>query len=288
MDWLTVEPLRPGRWRIVEGGFVAMYLVAGRDGACLIDTGLGVTDVRRLAVDVCGQDVVAVTTHAHHDHVGGNAWFDRVLMSRVEWEVSGRRWNERLSHIADGEWHPSHVIQMLWDDQQAPDSFDPRAYDRHIARGLPEPERLLDDGDTIDLGGTVLEAVVAPSHTSGSLCLLDRQARELFAGDVVGDGNVWLHLRSSPPPEECLRTYERLAAMAENIDTIHHSHPSFMLSGEYLVELRDRVRDAVAGRLPTRRVRNAGGRGIAHRAARLNIVLPREDGTPSRGRAADL
>lgn len=41
------------------------------------------------------------------------------------------------------------------------------------------------DGDRFDLGGTVLEAVLTPGHTRGSICLLDRGHKVLYTGDAI-------------------------------------------------------------------------------------------------------
>jgi hydroxyacylglutathione hydrolase len=48
------------------------------------------------------------------------------------------------------------------------------------------PEIFLEDGDTIELGGLVIEVLHTPGHTPGSLCF--RLNNYLFAGDTIFPG----------------------------------------------------------------------------------------------------
>ena len=49
------------------------------------------------------------------------------------------------------------------------------------------------DGDTIDLGGRVLEILHLPGHTPGSITVLDRQNRCLIGGDPIQeDGEIFM------------------------------------------------------------------------------------------------
>ena len=41
------------------------------------------------------------------------------------------------------------------------------------------------DGDVFDLGGIVLEAVLVPGHTRGSMCLIDKKNKVLYTGDAI-------------------------------------------------------------------------------------------------------
>ncbi len=45
---------------------------------------------------------------------------------------------------------------------------------------------------SFDLGGRILQVLETPGHTPGSICLLDRKNRILFAGDTVSYGPVFL------------------------------------------------------------------------------------------------
>jgi len=70
----------------------------------------------------------------------------------------------------------------LW--KPLPEGFDPTTWT------IPsmKPTALLHDGDIIDLGGRRLEVICTPGHSPGSMCLLDRQNRILFTGDLFFPG----------------------------------------------------------------------------------------------------
>jgi glyoxylase-like metal-dependent hydrolase (beta-lactamase superfamily II) len=112
-----------------------------------------------------------------------------------------------------------------------PPEFDPAQYQPNR---WGEPSRLLNEGEIIDLGGFRLEVVVAPAHTHGSICLLDRERRMLLTGDTIHDMVVWLHLDGCPAPEVAYRTYERLAGYADVVDYVLPAHGTRVCSSSLL------------------------------------------------------
>ena len=57
-----------------------IWLVEGREKALLVDTGLGVGDLRGEVEALTDKPVIVANTHGHGDHSGGNYAFDRVYM----------------------------------------------------------------------------------------------------------------------------------------------------------------------------------------------------------------
>jgi glyoxylase-like metal-dependent hydrolase (beta-lactamase superfamily II) len=74
-DWFAVEQVEPGTWLVAEPGHVNCFLVEGGDQAVLVDTGLGLADIRAAAESLTGKPILAVNTHSHSDHRGGNRQF---------------------------------------------------------------------------------------------------------------------------------------------------------------------------------------------------------------------
>ena len=73
-DWFRVWEDRPGIWVIEEplhSECVKSNLIVGRDRAVLIDTGMGVGDIRKLVMELTRLPVTVVQSHAHNDHIGG-------------------------------------------------------------------------------------------------------------------------------------------------------------------------------------------------------------------------
>ena len=48
------------------------FLIEGSSAAALIDTGLGIGNIRQVAEELASHDVFALNTHYHFDHSGGN------------------------------------------------------------------------------------------------------------------------------------------------------------------------------------------------------------------------
>src|SRR5579863_3079969 len=77
-SWFAVEEVEPGTWLVSEPGHVNCFLVAGRERAVLVDTGLGIADIAAAADALTDLPVLAVNTHGHSDHRGGNWRFAEV------------------------------------------------------------------------------------------------------------------------------------------------------------------------------------------------------------------
>jgi glyoxylase-like metal-dependent hydrolase (beta-lactamase superfamily II) len=85
--WFAVDEPSPGVFRIQEplhNENVKSFLVVGADRAALIDTGMGVGDIRAVVESLTSLPVVVINSHAHWDHIGGNASFDEVWIHEAE------------------------------------------------------------------------------------------------------------------------------------------------------------------------------------------------------------
>ena len=74
-DWFTVEQIDSRTFAISEYRHweeTHCYLLCGMDKALLIDTGLGVANIREAVDELTDLPVTAVTTHVHWDHIGGH------------------------------------------------------------------------------------------------------------------------------------------------------------------------------------------------------------------------
>ena len=78
MNYEIVE-IREGTWRIEDGG-VRFFLLAGREKALLIDSGMNVHNAREIAEGLTELPLELLNTHADRDHIGSNAEFERFYM----------------------------------------------------------------------------------------------------------------------------------------------------------------------------------------------------------------
>ncbi len=262
MAWYQVDEIFPGVYRVEEGGFVAFFLLQGSERSVIIDTGCGLRDVRALARNYLSGDILVVNTHVHPDHSNGNAYFDAISMGRIEWEEHGRKWNGNTHRIHSGDWQPSAIFEGSGFEHLLPSDFDRRAYDLFVARGIPEPVRLWEDGDYIDLGDRQLEVLHTPAHTRGSICLLDRERATMYMGDTLNKSkNWWLHLKCRASPDVIFATYERLEGYADELDYLLPAHGEAILPGHFLRDVAEGMAVIRSGAIRPKEVRNFGGAG---------------------------
>jgi glyoxylase-like metal-dependent hydrolase (beta-lactamase superfamily II) len=159
-----------GLWRFCEelgpGHSVDAWLVAGEKRALLIDAlqfAEGVyPEIRKLSP----LPVDVLIAHGHGDHTGP-------AMGEVK-EAGGKVY----IHSAD--------IPLVSAGGKYPASF----FD------------FVEDGQRFDLGGIILEAILVPGHTPGSLAVLERRRQWLFSSDTIGSGPFWIQLPHSSPLHE--------------------------------------------------------------------------------------
>eukprot|EP00741_Cyanophora_paradoxa_P020693 tig00021290_g19973.t1 len=202
-SWFRTQPVPgvDGVLRIDEPHYFAgnranVYLLRGTSLDLLVDSGLGVCNLREYlvasrlidadpdpAVDGARRrPLLCVCTHIHFDHSGGLADFDEVAVHSDEAEALSAADQVR-------------TVTWMADDQfAAPPSPGFRASSYRVRPVKPERIRVLREGDTLDLGDRQLDVLSTPGHSPGSVCLLDRRAGLLFSGDTLYDGGLidWL------------------------------------------------------------------------------------------------
>lgn len=156
---------------------VMMYLAIGQKKAALIDSGFGVTDTLRSFVErFTDKPVICIVAHGHPDHVGAAALFDTVYMNEKDEPLLPvslsyeRRMGDVFGTGLDGRRQEIDEELKGWCEE-------------HIVM----PERFfyedLRDGDSFDLGGTVLEVVAIPGHTQGSVALVNKAEHYALTSD---------------------------------------------------------------------------------------------------------
>ena len=86
------------------------YLILGNQQALLFDTGMGISDVRKIAAELTTLPILVLNSHTHNDHVGGNWEFDTVL--RVDSDFT-RAQARGSKGDAQGEIAPSELCGDL-------------------------------------------------------------------------------------------------------------------------------------------------------------------------------
>ena len=80
-DWFTVEKIDEDTYAISEYQHweeTHCYLLCGTKRALLIDTGLGVANIKEVVDKLTMLPIFVVTTHVHWDHIGGHQYFENI------------------------------------------------------------------------------------------------------------------------------------------------------------------------------------------------------------------
>jgi glyoxylase-like metal-dependent hydrolase (beta-lactamase superfamily II) len=213
-DWHEVYQVEPGVFAIVEPRQfqeAISYLIVGTSRALLFDSGIGLVPLRPVINALTTLPVSVLNSHSHFDHVGANYEFTDVLAL----DHPFTRANER------GKPHESVASEV------AADAFcgrPPAVADTATFRSRSwRVARRVAGGDTIDLGGRLLEVVTAPGHTPDAIVLLDRANGLLLTGDSYYDSVLWFF-----SAETDIAAYEetmtRLAALAPTLRRLLPAH----------------------------------------------------------------
>jgi ribonuclease/clavin/mitogillin len=245
-------PLAPNVYLVVDGG----------QGA-LIDAGYadeGSLEARLEYLRGLDQLNLAyiILTHHHIDHASGAPHLREVTGARIclhpREDRTLREWREN----APQDLPPAGSLEERV-----------RAW-RHEAAGATA-DRLVEDGDTIAVGGVTIEVVHTPGHTLGSICLYLREERALFTGDtVLGLGTVAI----VPPPHGDMGLYiqslERLKGYDATLLLPGHGPPVEDV-GRKLQELIDHRHER------ERQILATVGRGRGTLRALLDDIYPELD-----------
>lgn len=172
---------------------VNCYVIEGSNGLTLIDAGVDDHTGRsalEAAIRLIGGHIESLSTivgtHLHVDHIAGAGHLRRLTDAAVvmhsstaahlddynDWDI-GRRFVADLAERNGATVDEVAELRQAW----------PRPEWAAIASA---PDRVVDDLDTIDLGGgRHLEVLHTPGHHPTHICLRDSLTGRLFSGDHV-------------------------------------------------------------------------------------------------------
>ncbi len=192
-------------------GVIAAYLIAGRTGHTLVETGPG-SSLAALehAVEAAGLRLEEVTqlvvTHIHLDHAGAaGSLLRRLPGARLFVHPAG------APHMIDPAKLLASATRIYGDRMDALwGAFEPCPADRVV---------LLADGAELQCGARTLQALHTPGHAMHHIAFHDPDARTLFMGDVGGvrlQGASYVRPPTPPPDidiEAWHRSVDRLRAL---------------------------------------------------------------------------
>ena len=197
-----------------------VYLVADGGRGALIDAGYADEGSLQARLEYLRgipslELTYIILTHHHIDHASGAPRLREAMDARICLHPREDRTLRDWKDDAPQDLPPAGSLEERV-----------RAWRHEAARATAD--RLVEDGDTIAVGGVTIEVVHTPGHTLGSICLYLREERALFTGDtVLGLGTVAI----VPPPHgdmglyiqslERLKTYDAALLLPGHGPPVH-------------------------------------------------------------------
>lgn len=152
-----------------------IWLVRGAERDLVVDTGTGIVPPAPILAALTAKPIIAVALNCYYDHAGG--------------------WHS----FAERACHPLDAPALL--DPTEETSLAPEYLTDETLSALPRPgyttaaykmigaapTRLLEDGDTIDLGDRALAVLHVPGRTPGGIALWEPETGSLFTSDMLYD-----------------------------------------------------------------------------------------------------
>ncbi|MFJ7887776.1 MBL fold metallo-hydrolase [Lysinibacillus xylanilyticus] len=232
--WFTVNQIDNTTFAISEYGHweqVHSYLLIGEEKAALIDTGLGIDNIKRITDQLTNLPIIVLTTHVHWDHIGSHGEFKNIYVHKDEedWLVNGIK---KLS-IEQIRKDISRDITI-----PTPETFNPDTYKPFQGN----PTGLLNDGDEIEIGNRKLTIYHTPGHSPGHISILDNSKGYLFTGDLLYGGTPVYAFFPTTNPVDLAQSLKKISNIP-NVTKIYGGHNTIGLDASLLQEVGNAVEE---------------------------------------------
>lgn len=232
-SWFTVKQIDNNTFAISEYGHwekVHSFLLIGEEKAVLIDTGLGIDNIKRITDQLTSLPIIVLTTHVHWDHIGSHGEFKDIYVHKDErdWLIDGIK---KLP-IEQIRKDVSRDITI-----PTPESFNPNTYKPFQGN----PTGLLNDGDEIEIGSRKLTIYHTPGHSPGHISIFDYSKGYLFTGDLLYDETPIYAFFPTTNPVELVQSLEKISNIP-NVTKIFGGHNTVGLDSVILKEVKNAVK----------------------------------------------
>lgn len=211
---------KPDTYELDEFDCASIFVLVGTDKAMVIDTGMGIGNLREAVERITDKPVIVVISHAHVDHIQnayrwGECYVNEIDMPMFFDDVERRKYDTTLIAKRQGGIYPYKM-------------------DRDITPWTSKPIlKPLVEGQQFDLGGgRIITAYAAPGHTIGHMMFLDEMTRSLFVGDALNN-NLGVTGTMDPSKENyvgiegVLKGLEKMQSLRDKWDGIYNGHHDF-------------------------------------------------------------
>jgi glyoxylase-like metal-dependent hydrolase (beta-lactamase superfamily II) len=103
------------------------------------------------------------------------------------------------------------------------------------------------DKEVIDLGDRKLEVIYTPGHSNDHACLLDRNNRWLWTGDIFYTGGIYTYLPGGDL-DQFIESYEKMVKLMPEFDYLLPSHNEPMVPKVVLKTVLEKAKLIRAGK----------------------------------------
>ncbi len=264
--YYEAEQIAQKSWKITNTckSFAFCYLIEGEKYALLIDSIIGVGNLKKFCETLTDKKIVVVNTHGHTDHIGGNFFFDHYLIHPRDMELAAQAYGYSKQEIF--QMAVSQVPKEIAEQMEPDDNF---------ADWKPLTVYPVNDGDVFDLGDRIIEVVEVPGHTVGSIVLIDHKSRIAYIGDAC-NGNTLMEFSNSAPVCTYMKGLLHLLEHEKEYDRMYGGHEIF--DGSILREAIETVGRVLAGTDDREEAEGMMGGRVYYAAARKKDGYGRVDG----------
>jgi glyoxylase-like metal-dependent hydrolase (beta-lactamase superfamily II) len=216
------------------------YLIVGTKNAILFDTGMGISDIKKVVEELTQVPIIVLNSHSHNDHVGGNWEFKNTYGMDTDFTRANAKGSRAA---AQEEIAPGQICGDL------PKDFDPKAYETKAWRIRAYTQ----DGDRIDLGDRIIEVFSTPGHTPDAISILDRANGLLFTGDTYYPGEIWLY-RPETNLDAYVASVRKLTELEPQLKFVLGAHNVPLAPPSVLPKLVAAIEAVRAGKVPAKQL----------------------------------
>lgn len=192
-----------------------MYLLVGKTGAFLYDTGFGFQEFRSQIEEITDLPLTVVCSHGHDDHIYGAYQFEEAYIHEADYDLLMSNDNpKQLEKQILARKYKTPEIEELVDREE------------YLKLDIKKCRwKFVKEGDKFDLGGLTIEIFALPGHTKGSIAAYCPERKALFCGDAMSKNHKLVYgqaLEVSATPQEFIRALTTLSKL--DVESVWPGH----------------------------------------------------------------